>query len=80
MSQVNAEDTPTLISVAEQHGLALSDVEELLDKHEVDPDLLEDLLYLATVKFRTLDMWGEKTEYRRALEQRLAEGARQGQP
>jgi hypothetical protein len=62
------DDLPTLCRLAEQHGLEHDELVALLNKHELRPEVAEDLLHLATVEFRSLSRWGKKTEYTRELE------------
>lgn len=71
MVEISPEDTPILVEVAHQHGIGIEDVEYLLSRHEVDAHLAEALLEVAVRRYRTLDRWGEKAEYERAVSEVL---------
>lgn len=71
MTDISASETPILVEVAQQHAILVKDIETLLARHGVDAHLAEALLEVAVRRYRTLDRWGEKAEYDRAVSEVL---------
>lgn len=71
MTDISASETPILAEVADQHAVRVEDIEALLSQHGVDAYLAEALLEIAVRRYRTLDRWGEKAEYDRAVSEVL---------
>ena len=67
MVDLSEAHTPTLIRLAQQHGVSVADIEDLLEQHELSPTVAEALLQLGTVEFRSLSRWGQAAEYSREV-------------
>lgn len=80
MPDLSERHAPTLTRLAAQHGVPLSDLEELLDQHKLPAPVAEALLHLATVEFRSLARWGQKAEYTRELARVLRDNSSEAGP
>lgn len=78
MSELEEGGAKELAALARKHGVPEAEVLQELDRLGLPPRLLDELLRLATVEFRSLSRWGQKAEYRREVRRVVGDAARRG--